>query len=67
MEDSNGYFYPFTPVENYKSTEKGEPAMMLWALIGAIWGAKICTRQSQKRGYRFDTMDGTVTFLPIFV
>jgi hypothetical protein len=40
MEDSNGYGYPFTPVENYKSTGKGEPAMMLWALIGAIMGCK---------------------------
>jgi len=40
VEDSNGYGYPFTPVENYKSTAKGEPAMMLWVLIGAIMGCK---------------------------
>jgi hypothetical protein len=40
MEDSNEYGYPFIPAENYKSTEKGEPAMMLWALIGAIMGRK---------------------------
>jgi hypothetical protein len=40
MEDSNGYGYPFSPVENYKSTGKGEPAMMLWALIGATMGCK---------------------------
>ncbi len=40
MEDSNGYGYPFTPVENCKSTGKGEPAMTLWALIGAIMGCK---------------------------
>jgi hypothetical protein len=40
MEDSNGYGYPFIPVEYYKSTGKGEPAMMLWALIGAIMGCK---------------------------
>ena len=32
MEDSNRYGYPFTPVENYKSTGKGGPAMMLRAL-----------------------------------
>jgi hypothetical protein len=40
MEDSNGYGYPFTPVENDKRTGKREPAMMLWALIGAIMGCK---------------------------
>ncbi len=40
MEDSNGCGYPFTPVENYKSNGKGEPAMMLWPLIGAIMGCK---------------------------
>ncbi len=40
VEDSNGHGYPFTPVENYKSTGKGEPAMMLWVLIGAIMGCK---------------------------
>ncbi len=40
MEDSNEYGYPFTPVENYKSTGKGEPAMMLWVLIGATMGCK---------------------------
>ncbi len=40
VEDSNGHGYPFTPVEIYKSTGKGEPAMMLWVLIGAIMGCK---------------------------
>jgi len=41
MEDSNGHDgYPFTPVENYKSPGKGEPAMMLSVLIGAIMGCK---------------------------
>jgi hypothetical protein len=40
MEDSNGYGHPFTPVENYKSTGKGEPAMMSWALTGATMGCK---------------------------
>ncbi len=67
MEDSNGYSYPFTPVENYKSTGKGEPAMMLWALIGAIMGCKDLYQTITEKGYRFDTMDGRVTFLPIFV
>jgi len=46
VEDSNGHGYPFTPVENYKSIGKGEPAMMLWVLIGAIMGCKdLYTRQ----------------------
>ena len=67
MEDSNGYGYPFTPAENYKSTGKGEPAMMLWALIGAIMGCKDLYEAITEKGYRFDTMDGRVTFLPIFV
>ncbi len=41
---SNGRFkwiwLSFHPVENYKSTGKWEPAMMLWALIWAIMGCK---------------------------
>jgi len=39
-EDSNGRGYPFIPIENYKSAGKGEPAMMLWVLIGSIMGCK---------------------------
>jgi hypothetical protein len=68
VEDSNGHGYPFTPVESYKSTGKGEPAMMLWVLIGAIMGCKDLYKAiAEKRDYRFDMMDGRVTFLPIFV
>jgi hypothetical protein len=40
VEGSNGLGYPLTPVENYESTGKWEPAMMLWVLIEGIMGCK---------------------------
>ena len=60
VEDSNGHGYPFTPVENYKSTGKGEPAMMLWVLIGAIMGCKdLYEAIAEKRlPFRYDGWEG---------
>ncbi len=60
VEDSNGHGYPFTPVENYKSTGKGEPAMMLWVLMGAIMGCKdLYEAIAEKRlPFRYDGWEG---------
>ena len=60
VEDSNGHGYPFSPVENYKSTGKGEPAMMLWVLIGAIMGCKdLYEAIAEKRlPFRYDGWEG---------
>jgi hypothetical protein len=60
VEDSNGHGYPFTSMENYKSTGKGEPAMMLWVLIGAIMGCKDLYKAiAEKRlPFRYDGWEG---------